>query len=110
MGIEIEFKGAKLKKLCEDDKKLTAQFGAVNARKIVQRLNQIEAAESLGMLVQYKIGRCHPLKGNRQGQFALDVEQPLRLIVEPILDCGANWEDWPSIRKIRVVEVTDYHE
>lgn len=110
MSIEIEFKSAKLKKICEDDKKLTALFGAVNARKIVQRLNQIEAAESLGMLVQYKIGRCHPLKGNRQGQFALDVEQPLRLIIEPKLECGAKWEHWPSIRKIRVLEVTDYHE
>ena len=86
------------------------QYGAVNARKIVQRLNQIEAAESLGMLVQYRIGRCHPLTGDRQGQFALDVEQPLRLIIEPILECGAEWEDWPSIRKIRVLEVTDYHE
>ena len=110
MSIEIEFKSAKLKQLCESDKKLTAQFGAVNARKIVQRLNQIEAGDSLGMLVQCRIGRCHPLKGNRQGQFALDVEQPLRLIIEPILECGANWEDWPNIRKIRVVEVTDYHE
>lgn len=110
MSIEIEFNNAKLKKLCEDDKKLTAQFGAVNARKIVQRLNQIEAAESLGMLVQYRIGRCHPLKGELQGHFALDVEQPLRLIIEPILECGVNWEDWPSTRKIRVLEVTDYHE
>lgn len=110
MGIEITYKSAKLKKLCEDDKKLIAQFGAVNARKIVRRLNEIEAADSLGMLVQFKIGRCHPLKGDRQGQFALDVEQPLRLIIEPILECGAKWEEWPSVRKIRVLEVTDYHE
>lgn len=110
MSIEIEFKNSKFKRLCEDERKLTAQYGMQNARKIVRRLNEIEAADSLGMLVQYRIGRCHPLKGNRQGQFALDVEQPLRLIIEPILECDDNWEDWPNIRKIRVVEVTDYHE
>ena len=40
MSIEIEYKSTKLKKLCENDKKLTALFGAVNARKIVLRLNQ----------------------------------------------------------------------
>ncbi len=110
MSIEIGFQNTKFKLLCDDDRKLTAQYGAVNARKIVRRLNEIEAADSLGMLVKCRIGRCHPLTGNRQGQFALDLEHPLRLIIEPILECGASWEDWPCSRKIRVVEVTDYHE
>jgi proteic killer suppression protein len=31
-------------------------------------------------LIQYGIGRCHPLKGRRQGQYAMDLEQPHRLV------------------------------
>lgn len=110
MSIEIKFKSPRLQQLCESDKKLTAHFGAINARKIVRRLNEIEAAESLGMLVHYHIGRCHALTENRHGQFALDVEQPLRLIIAPIFEDGQSWVDWPKIRKILVVEVTDYHD
>ena len=108
--MEITFKSKKFQRVCEDGGKLIAQYGRQNARKIVRRLNEIEAAESLGMLVQYRIGRCHPLTENRHGQFALDVEHPLRLIIEPIFEDGQSWEDWPRIRKILVVEVTDYHD
>lgn len=106
----IEYGDKKLKRALEDERKLTAQYGAANARKICRRLNEIEAAETLGMMVQYRIGRCHPLSGNRQGQFALDLEHPFRLIMVPVYEPGGVAGNWQSACRIRVLEVTDYHE
>ena len=47
-------------------------------------------------------GRFHPLTGDRAGQFALDLDHPNRLILEPnhnpipldILPCLKAWDSW----------------
>ena len=31
-------------------------------------------------MIQFRIGRCHALKGNRKGQYAVDLEHPYRLV------------------------------
>ena len=46
------------------------------ARKIQQRIDELTAADSVEMMIQYHIGRCHSLTGNREGQYALDLVQP----------------------------------
>ena len=51
-------------------------------------------------MVQYHIGRCHPLKGNRKGQYAMDLVHPYRLIFEQIED---------EIKIANVMEIVDYH-
>nr|DAK59360.1 MAG TPA: XRE family transcriptional regulator [Caudoviricetes sp.] len=51
-------------------------------------------------MVRYKIGRCHPLLGNRKGQYAVDLVQPFRLVFEQI---GA------EIRIANILEIVDYH-
>ena len=43
------------------------------AEKIAQRMTELESADSVDMLLQFQIGRCHPLKGDRRGQFAMDL-------------------------------------
>ena len=50
------------------------------AEKIHMRIDQISAALSVEMMIQYRIGRCHPLKGNRKNQYAVDLVHPYRLI------------------------------
>lgn len=42
---------------------------------------ELKAAETVEMLIQFCIGRCHPLKGNREGEYAMDL-QPYRLVFE----------------------------
>ncbi len=33
-------------------------------------------------MIQFSIGRCHPLQGDRQGEYAMDLVQPYRLIFQ----------------------------
>lgn len=69
------------------------------AVKIHQRIEQIEAADSVDLLVQFSVGRCHQLLGNRQGQFAMDLVHPYRLVfVEKDTDI-----------EIQVISIEDYH-
>jgi proteic killer suppression protein len=58
-------------------------------------------------------GRCHPLTGDRHGQFALQLWGPFRLVLEPdhaplptLVDGGLDTE---AITRVRIVEVVDYH-
>jgi len=57
--------------------------------------------------------RCHPLQGDRAGEFAVDVHQPYRLIFEPANDPIPKKEDGSidlkKITRIRILEVEDYH-
>lgn len=75
------------------------EYGDKMAVKIHQRIEQIEAAESIETLVHYSIGRCHPLSGNRQGQYAMDLVHPHRLV---FVEKNTNIE-------IQVISIEDYH-
>jgi proteic killer suppression protein len=58
-------------------------------------------------------GRCHELRGGRAGTFAVSLDGPYRLILEPahnplpIKDDGGI--DWSGIKRIRILEIEDYH-
>ena len=70
------------------------------AEKIHLRIEQIDAADTVDMLVEFRIGRCHPLSSNRKGQFAMDLVHPKRLIFEKV---GS------TIQIARMIEIVDYH-
>lgn len=70
------------------------------AEKIVFRINQLIAADSVEMLIQFNMGRCHPLKGDRQGQYAMELVQPFRLVFE---------KNGREIQVVRIVAIEDYH-
>ncbi len=59
-------------------------------------------------------GRCHELKGDKKGQLSLDLEHPLRLILEPAGDDvqlkGDGGLDWNSVKAVQIVGVEDTHE
>ena len=52
------------------------------ADKIHQRIDEIGAADTVEMMIQFHIGRCHPLTQNRKGQYAVDLVHPYRLVFE----------------------------
>ncbi len=110
--MEIVFKTAKLKKICEDIKKANVEWGPQLARKVIRRLNDIKSAEYLKDLNHRPPTRSHTLHGERKGQYAVDLIHPYRLIFQPIsgdgiilIDC-----DPSQITKVKILEVVDYHE
>ena len=104
--MKIEISDRKLKKIINDEKKLIQKYGPVNSRRIVQRFNELASISNFGSLVKYKIGRCHSLTGDLKGKYALDLEHPLRMIIEQISD---NNQDLQNVVAVRIVKIGDYH-
>lgn len=76
------------------------KYGSEMTGKIHQRIDEIDASDTVEEMVQYHIGRCHPLKGNRKGQYAMDLVHPYRLVFEKTGDI---------IQIANVMEIVDYH-
>ena len=75
-------------------------YGIRMAEKIHQRINELSAADTVEMMIQYHIGRCHPLTNNRKGQYALDLVHPYRLVFE---------KRGNEIQIVNILEIVDYH-
>ena len=100
MPLQIEYKTKKLEKVCTNATEATKVYGQEMAAKIHQRIDEIKAALSIEMMIQYRIGRCHPLKGNRKSQYAVDLVHPYRLIFE---------KKESEFQIVNITEITDYH-
>ena len=111
VSIEILYSTKKIAKTFSTEKLLVKTYGPAIARKLTLRLNQIRASDSLGMMVAQHIGRCHALRGQRDGQYAFDLEHPFRLIVEPVYSDPSTKaaKDITQVKIIEIMEVTDYH-
>lgn len=109
--MKVTFKNKKLGELINNNKKLVRKYGPQNARLIVRRLNELKATESLGIMVKFRIGRCHPLKGNLKGMYGLDLDHPDRLIIQPVIDKNMDVSklNLHEIKEVIVWEVKDYH-
>lgn len=98
--MDITYKNKKIRKVCTDANAAEKMYGRKMAEKIQQRIDQIAAADSVEMLIEFHIGRCHPLKQNRKGQYAVDLVHPYRLVFEKKGD---------EIQIAIVLEIVDYH-
>jgi proteic killer suppression protein len=96
-----------------DPVRLRQKYGARCATKIEARLAQIAAAPTLDVLCRLPQARCHQLVADRGEQFSLDLEHPLRLIVEvadnpvPRLDDGGI--DRSRVQRLVFIEIADTH-
>ena len=110
--MEITFPTSRLRTLFTSKQRLVKTYGAVGARKIQTRLSQLEAANSLADM-KWLPGRCHELTGDHDGQLAVDIEQPFRLVFAPTKDPPPSKADggldWARVDGITVIGVEDYH-
>lgn len=98
--MKITYKNDKIKKICTEVKTAEKKYGREMSDKIHQRIDEISAADSVEMMIQYHIGRCHSLVLNRKGQYAVDLIHPYRLIFEKTGD---------EIQIANILEIVDYH-
>nr|WP_202944543.1 hypothetical protein [Oscillochloris trichoides] len=93
-------------------KALSRRYGDEQARRILRRLDDLRAADTLDVLRTLP-GRCHELKQDRIGQIAIDVRHPYRLIFVPAHDPIPRREDggldWSHVTSVRILAVEDYH-
>ena len=111
--MDISFKNSKLAKIFNSEKELVKAYGQANARKITMRVTVLEAADTLADVPVTPPTRRHELKGDRKGQYAVDVKQPYRLIFEPVTNPGRGRKgssvDLGSVTAIRIIAIEDYH-
>ena len=108
--MEIFFATGGLARLCNSRAMLTRMYGERCARRLCQRLQELEAVENLGDMV---FGRPHELKGDRAGQVSVDLVHPLRLIFRPTAqpppvktDGGL---DRVRVESVTIIEIADPH-
>lgn len=109
--MEICFKDKKIRDLCEKGAAANKKLGADCARKLHTRLSELEAAYRVSDLVA---GRPHPLKGDRAGQFALDLTGGWRLVFAPAQDprptLADGGTDWSQVTIVCIEFIGDYHD
>ncbi len=109
--MDIEFSSPELQSLCEQQRLMTKELGDNCGRKLRTRLMDLHAARNVAEL---SAGRPHPLKGDRAGQFALDLHGGKRLVFEPANNPvpvrADNSTAWDLVTKVRIVFIGDYHE
>ncbi len=98
--MEIMYKSNKIKKVCTEAKTAERTYGREMADKIHQRIDEIGAADTVDMMIQHHIGRCHSLTQNRKGQYAVDLVHPYRLVFE---------KNGDEIQIANILEIVDYH-
>lgn len=76
---------------------LERKYGSIRAKIIRRRLDTVRMASSLEQLRAFP-GRFHELTGGRKGQWACDVDQPYRMILEQ-----------KGEQTIAIIEITNYH-
>jgi plasmid maintenance system killer protein len=110
--VDVLFANKKLQKLCESRRALQRDHGQSCARKLMGRLQDLEASTSLEDMRTLP-GSCHELAGDRAGQLAIRLSDGKRLIFEPAEnpppakpDGGLNWTE---VTAVRVLAIEDYH-
>lgn len=100
MTLEISYRTKKLERVCTKFSCAVTEYGDRTAVKIHQRIDQIQAADSVETLIQFSIGGCHALTGNRTGQYAMTLVQPHRLVFI---------KDYNGTVRVKIIEIVDYH-
>lgn len=111
--MEIYFKTKRLAKICSKQKEAIRALGMTMAKKLQQRMVELNAADSLHDISRLPPARCHPLSGDRQNQFSVDLEHPFRLLFistnEPLPRLPDGGLDLKKITEIEIIEICDPH-
>jgi len=108
-----------VKKLCKDLKKAKKEMPANVAEKLHALINLIESSSNLQDIANMQIYHLHPLHGDRERQYALDVagrRAGYRLIIIPLDAEGNVWEEkdinivYKSTEIIIAWEVSNHYE
>lgn len=97
----VTFRTKQLERCYVDHKAAVREFGKDVARRYIARINIIKYTASFQELVGIGVLRCHPLKGDRAGYYALTLTGFMRLII--------SLED-ESMTVVRIEEVSKHYD
>ncbi len=109
--MEVLFDDDDLAGTFRNPRELRKKHGVIRAKKIQQRLADLEAAATLAVMRSLP-GRCHELRGDRAGQLSLDLDHPYRLLFRPAGSPApgpGGGLDWSAVRAVVVIGIEDTH-
>lgn len=110
--MKLFYKNKKLEISLTIDKEIIKTYGA-RAKKIKQRINELESWDNLYDISRLPALRLHPLKGNKKGEWAVDIQKNWRICFEisrnplPLLENGGI--DLSKVKEIKIISIEDYH-
>lgn len=110
--MKIVFLSNKLQKSLNSEAEMVKVYGKNRAKKLKMRLKVLSSAANLQEVPQIPPDRCHLLKGDKKGSFAVDLEHPFRLIFRPEEPVPCNTDGSIDLKRVTtiIIEcVEDYH-
>ncbi len=111
--MDIVFRTRKLEVALNSASALQKTYGARMAKVIMKRMAVLRAANNLSMVPNTRPDRLHQLRGDRDGQLAVDLVQPWRLVFkvshEPAPRADDGGLDMERVKAIMILDVADYH-
>ena len=107
--MQIHYKNKKIEKLLTSEEKLRKKFGKQVSEKVIQRMNEIDAAENLVVLIKLP-ARAHPHEPKKLEIFSIDIlkhKHSTRLLIKPYGEY--NIEDYLTIKEVEIQEITKNH-
>jgi len=78
--LEVTFRSNKLEACYRNSQKGRRAWGDDAAKRYIQRIDLLQEAENMLEVYELPGLRCHPLKGKREGQYAITLIEPWRLV------------------------------
>ena len=111
--MNVHFANNRLARLFNSQTRAVRQYGERRANLLLARLIVSENAPTLSDVSSQPPIRRHQLTGNRNEQFAVQVDYQYRLVFQPDHDPVPRFPDGgidlAKVTAIVIVEVTDYH-
>jgi proteic killer suppression protein len=110
--VDIQFSSSKLNRIFNSKQELLREYGKETSKKIRIRMAVLRSSITLGDVPKKRPDRCHGLKGNRIGQYAVDLNQPFRLVFKPAGTFTTRKDgsvDESTVTIIKILKVEDYH-
>lgn len=99
----------KLTKVLNDARLRVKKFGSDHSKRIGQRLSEFESASNLDDISRLPPARLHPLHGNYDNHFAVDVGPNWRMIIEGYDRFDELTTKPADAVTIVIVKIEDYH-
>ena len=110
--VDISF-SSNLERRFRSEADLQRAYGARRARSIIARLLVLRRMDTLSQVSTRPPERRHQLTGNRDEQYAIDIDRQYRLVFlpahQPIPRRPDGGIDTDNVTTIVIIEVLDYH-
>lgn len=110
--MKLSYKTKKLEKSLTNDREIIKSFGTL-AKKVKQRITELQEADSLADIATLPFMRLHPYKGARKGEWSIDIFKNWRICFEiandPIPELEDGGVSLAKVTSIKIMSIEDPH-